>query len=243
VSTTNKFPIISLRHIEKSYQLGTKKIDALNDISLDIYQGEFITIQGPSGCGKTTFLNLLGLIDDPSSGELIIGHQRVDNLTEDEKSAVRVRTPTIFQFYNLLEYFNATDNVGIALAAKGIKNAKERKKKAEEMLILVGLGHRLKNKPEELSGGERQRVAIARAMVVEPTIILADEPTGDLDTRTGNEILELFKQLNIKYGYTFLIVTHDPRIADMGTRKIKMQDYKIISDISNVKHENGSTTQ
>ncbi len=222
--------IVSVRNVGKQYQLGTVRIDALRGVSVDIRKGEFITIQGPSGCGKTTLLNMIGLIDEPSSGDIIIDGKNAKLLTQDEKAFIRTEIPLIFQFYNLIEYLTALDNVAIALAAKNVRDDKQRKAMARSMLERVGLSNRLQNKPEELSGGERQRVAIARAMVVRPKIILADEPTGDLDTRTGGDILALFQQLNMEYGYTFVIVTHDPKVAAMGKRKILMEDYRIKED-------------
>jgi putative ABC transport system ATP-binding protein len=225
--------VISLRNVSKTYDLGTQTIEALKNVNLDIHHGDFITIQGPSGCGKTTLLNIIGLIDDPSAGEIFIDNRNIVGLSADQKADLRKETPIIFQFYNLIDYLTARDNVSIALAAKGIKNDAERKREAEKVLTRVGLAHRFENHPEELSGGEQQRVAIARAMVVKPRIILADEPTGDLDRKTGTSILELFQELNREFGYTFLIVTHDPFVANMGKRRIVMEDYQIKSDSLN----------
>jgi putative ABC transport system ATP-binding protein len=171
---------------------------------------------------------MIGMIDNCTSGEIYFEGSNIDSLSNEERARIRTEIPFIFQFYNLIEYYNATDNVGLALAAVGVKDDKIRKNQAEEMLEVVGLGHRLKNKPEELSGGEQQRVAIARAMIVHPKIILADEPTGDLDRKTGGEILELFEKLN-QDGNTFVIVTHDPNVAALGKTRIQMEDYRIIS--------------
>jgi len=193
-------------------------------------------IVGQSGSGKSTLLNMIGLMDKPTSGKVIINGIDVSTMKSREQAKMRTNIGFVFQFYNLFPELTATDNVIIPLLAKGKrektgkKNQTENTAKAIKMLDRVGLGNRVNNHPDELSGGEQQRVAIARAMVNEPSIIIADEPTGDLDSKTGKEILDLFIELNEKYGYTFLIVTHNPEIAKLGKRRIEMMDGKIISD-------------
>jgi putative ABC transport system ATP-binding protein len=230
-ATKSNDPIIVLKNIVKKYLLGTQDITALDGVTVEFRKGEFITIQGQSGCGKTTLLNMAGLMDRPTSGDVVIMGKSTKDLTDKEQASIRANhVGFVFQFYNLIEHLTALENVTIALAAKGIKKEKERNEIATKVLVRVGLGDRLKNKPDELSGGERQRVAIARALVNGPSIVIADEPTGDLDTETGAEILGLFKDLNEKDGHTILIVTHDPTIGAMGKRKIRMKNYKIIQD-------------
>lgn len=225
--------IASARNLRKEYHVGNQRITALNDVSIDIHDKEFITIQGPSGCGKTTLLNLLGLMDTPTSGEVIIKGKRASDMDDDQQSEFRAKNVGfVFQFYNLIEHLTALENVAIALGASGTKDDKKRKELANRVLERVGLGDRLDNMPGELSGGEQQRVAIARAIVNDPAVLIADEPTGDLDTETGQKILALFKDLNEKDGRAILIVTHDPIIGAAGKRRVKMRDYKIISDES-----------
>jgi putative ABC transport system ATP-binding protein len=222
--------IISVRGVTKEYDLGEQKIKALDDVSLDIHNGELITIQGPSGCGKTTLLNILSIMDSPTSGEVLIGDKKITGLSDNEQSEIRAKSfGYVFQFYNLINHLTALENVRLALDASGVKDKKKRDDIAKEVLVRVGLGNRLDNKPDQLSGGEQQRVAIARALVNNPAIIIADEPTGDLDTETGREIIGILKELNEKEKRTILIVTHDLSVAAVGKRKILMRDYKIVS--------------
>ena len=234
---------VSVRGVTKEYELGEQMIKALDDVNLDIHDGELITIQGPSGCGKTTFLNILSIMDSPTSGEVFINSKKATGLSDKDQSEIRAKhIGFVFQFYNLIPHLSALENVVLALAASGSKNdakrnkhdkkkneKKEREKLATDVLTKLGLGNRLNNKPDQLSGGEQQRVAIARAIVKNPSIIIADEPTGDLDTETGKEIIGILKELNEKEGRTILIVTHDPSVALVGKRKILMRDYKIVS--------------
>jgi putative ABC transport system ATP-binding protein len=223
--------IVSARNVSKEYNVGMQKITALNDVSLDIHDRDFITIQGPSGCGKTTLLNMIGIVDVPSSGSVVIKGSRTKDMSDDEQAEARAKNiGFVYQFYNLIDYLSALDNVAIACAAIGIKNEKERRRLAGAMLSRVGLLNRSNNIPGELSGGEKQRVAIARALVNKPKFLIADEPTGDLDTDTGKAILDLIEELNTKDGVTVVIVTHDPSVAARGKRQIKMRDYKIVAD-------------
>ena len=221
---------VSVRGVTKDYILGEQKIKALDDVSLDIHDGELITIQGPSGCGKTTLLNILSIMDSPTSGEVFIGEKKATGLSDGEQSEIRAKYfGYVFQFYNLIAHLTALENVVLPLAAAGIKDKKKREKIAREALTRLGLGDRLNNKPDQLSGGEQQRVAIARALVNNPSIIIADEPTGDLDTETGKEIINILKELNENEHRTILIVTHDLSVASVGKRRIFMRDYKIVS--------------
>jgi putative ABC transport system ATP-binding protein len=233
VKKEDPVPIISLRDVNKIYRLGMKRITALSDINLDIYEGDYITIQGPSGCGKSTFLHVAGTMDRPTSGDVIIHGNKTADLTDDEITEIRgEHIGFVFQFYNLIEYLSALENVSLGIDAIKAKNKikpEESRKMAREVLEKLGLGERVDNKIEELSGGEQQRVAIARALVKGPSIIIADEPTGDLDTTTGEEILKIFENLNDE-GHTILIVSHDPGIGKRGKRRITMKDSKITSD-------------
>jgi putative ABC transport system ATP-binding protein len=226
----NENVVVSLRGITKEYDLGEQKIKALDKVSLDINKGELITIQGPSGCGKTTLLNILSIMDSPTSGDVFIGGKKATGLSDGQQSEIRAKSfGYVFQFYNLINHLTALENVRLALDAAGNKDKKNRDEIATKVLTRVGLANRLNNKPDQLSGGEQQRVAIARALVNDPAIIIADEPTGDLDTETGREIIGILKELNEKEGRTILIVTHDLNVAAVGKRKILMRDYKIVS--------------
>lgn len=224
-----KETIVEATGVKKKYEVGTQTIDALRGTTLVINRGDFITIQGPSGCGKTTLLNLIGVMDVPTSGIVMISGKNTLKMTSNEISARRNRTGFVFQSYNLLEDLTALENVTLPLIARGVKES-ERVEKARVMLERVGLSKRMNNMPSELSGGEQQRVAIARAMVAEPELIIADEPTGDLDTKTGKEIIDLIVEVNEKYGHTVIIVTHNPGIGAMGKRRVFMEDGMIIKE-------------
>ncbi len=216
--------VIELEKVSKVYPMGEELIYALRDVDLDIEKGEFLSIMGPSGSGKSTLMNILGCLDRPTSGSYVLDDMRVDEMTEDELARVRNRNiGFVFQTFNLLPRQSALENVELPLLYAGLKETREL---AKEALEEVGLGHRLDHRPNELSGGERQRVAIARAIVLNPSIILADEPTGNLDSRTGKEIMDLFSELNRK-GATVLIVTHDEEVAAYSKRVVHIRDGEV----------------
>lgn len=221
--------MIKLQNITKQYYMGEIEINALDDVTLAIERGEFISVMGPSGSGKSTLLNILGVLDQPTFGTYLLEDVDITDLSDRELARIRNRHfGFIFQSYNLFPELNALENVMVPLAyAK--KPKAERIKRAEELLQMVGMSHRLKHFPNQLSGGEQQRVAIARALANNPTLLLADEPTGNLATDQGKEIMELLCELN-KQGTTIVIVTHDPSISLYGKRLVKLQDGKIISD-------------
>ncbi len=223
--------MIEVRNASKKYQQGTQEIYALRDISLNIKSGEFLSIMGPSGAGKSTLLNIMGGLDQPTSGEVIFDQKPLHKISDNELTIIRRRRiGFIFQFFNLLPLLTAAENVGLPLLVDGLPFS-EVKPKAEALLQKVGLGDRTENRPDQLSGGEMQRVAIARALIINPAVILADEPTGNLDSHTGEEILFLLKSLN-EQNQTIVLVTHDPKAAAYGTRMITMKDGAISDDIS-----------
>lgn len=215
--------LILCQHIYKSYQLGKIVVPVLHDINLNISRGEYISILGPSGSGKSTLMNLLGCLDTPTSGKYFLDDKDVSSLTPDELSAVRNRQiGFIFQNFNLLGNNSALDNVALPLLYRNI-DIQLRKDMANDMLTRVGLGKRVHHLPNELSGGQRQRVAIARALITDPNVILADEPTGNLDSHTGSEIIAMFEQLAAQ-GKTIIIVTHDNTLASRTHRIIEIRD-------------------
>ncbi len=223
--------MIELRKASKRYQQGTREVYALQDVSLTIKSGEFLSIMGPSGSGKSTLLNLMGGLDQPTSGEIYFEGKSLHGISDNELTLIRRRKiGFIFQFFNLLPLLTAAENVGLPLLVDGLPFS-EVKPKAEALLQKVGLGERTENRPEQLSGGEMQRVAIARALIANPAVILADEPTGNLDSHAGEEILFLLKSLNDQ-NQTIILVTHDPRAAAYGSRIITLKDGKVSEDIS-----------
>lgn len=220
---------IALNNIIKTYQMGDTVVAALAGVSLDIREGEFTAIMGPSGSGKSTLMNILGCLDRPTSGSYMLDGQEVASLNDDELALTRnKKIGFVFQNFNLLPRITALDNVALPLVYAGV-NAKERTQRAADALASVGLEKRMHHLPNELSGGQRQRVAIARALVNEPTIIMADEPTGALDTKSGDEVMEIFKTLNT-YGRTIILVTHEPDIAAHAKRVIHVRDGLIVRD-------------
>jgi len=220
--------LIELRNICKTYQMGIMQVEAVCDVSLDVVEGELTAIMGPSGSGKSTLMNILGCLDRPTRGEYTLNGQRVANLDDDALAEIRNHTiGFVFQNYNLLPRTSAVENVEVPLVYGGVRNRRER---AIEALDSVGLADRAHHKPSELSGGEQQRVAIARALVNRPSLILADEPTGNLDTKTGLEIIGIFQRLNLERGITVLYVTHDPETSDYTRRIIHLRDGRIESD-------------
>ena len=221
--------MIELKNVSRMYARGTKKIEALHDITLAIKRGEFLSVMGPSGSGKSTLLNIIGGLDQPTSGEVFIDDRPLHGISDDELTLIRRRrVGFIFQFFNLLPILTAAENVCLPLLLEGIPFAKV-KPKAESLLRKVGLGERFEHRPEQLSGGEMQRVAIARALIADPSVLLADEPTGNLDSRTSSEIFRLLKDLHSE-GQTIVMVTHDPKAAAYGTRIITLRDGSISED-------------
>lgn len=225
-----KTSIIHIDNVQREFLMGEETVRALKGISFDILQGEFVTIMGSSGSGKSTLLNILGCLDQSSSGVYAIDGVDVSRLSRNELAAIRNRKiGFIFQAYNLLPRTTAIDNVELPLLYNSSVSAKERRERALEALHLVGLSERLHHTPAQLSGGQQQRVAIARALVNDPVVILADEATGNLDTRTSYEIMALFQELNAK-GKTIAFVTHEPDIAAFSSRTVVLKDGLIVSD-------------
>ena len=231
----NKEPIIELNNIKREFIVGEETVHALRGVSFSIYEGEFVTIMGTSGSGKSTLLNLLGCLDTPTSGEYLLDGVKVRDMEKAERAVLRNRKiGFVFQSYNLLPKTTAIENVELPLMYNPGISAAKRKKKAIQALIKVGLGDRLQHKSNQMSGGQMQRVAIARALVNDPVIILADEATGNLDTRTSFEILVLFQELH-KAGRTIIFVTHNPEIAQFCSRNIILRDGHIVEDRINEK--------
>lgn len=225
--------MIRLLNVVKEFD-GKRKVRALDGVSLHIEKGEMAALVGPSGSGKSTLLNLIGTLDRPTSGEIYIDGQKLSELSDTELTLLRRdKIGFIFQFFNLLPSLTCLENVALPLHLRGWKRARARER-AEELLELVGLKHRLEHLPDELSGGERQRVAIARALSVYPPILLADEPTGNLDTKTGGEILDLIRDLHSRLGATVLMVTHDPGVAASCERTITLRDGRLAGDEARV---------
>jgi putative ABC transport system ATP-binding protein len=215
-------PIVRIRDLVKEYRRGAEKIRVLDGLSLDIRQGDFVALMGPSGSGKSTLLNLIGGLDRPTSGSLEVEGLRVDQLSEASLGRWRAdHVGFIFQMYNLLPVLTAERNVELPLLLTNL-NREQRMKRVAAALKLVGLEHRAKHRPRELSGGQEQRVGIARAIVTDPTLLLCDEPTGDLDRKSGDEILTLLEALNDEYGKTIIMVTHDPHAAERSHRVIHL---------------------
>ncbi len=222
-------PIIELREVKKHYQMGPVTVEALRGISLKVFPGDYISILGPSGCGKSTLLNILGCLDQPTSGAYLLEGKDVAQLDDDELSQVRgKRLGFIFQSYNLIQALTVVENIEVPLYYQGIPE-KEGRKIAEKLAGQVGLGTRLDHRPTELSGGQQQRVAIARALASDPALILADEATGNLDSKSGGEILQIFDELNAQ-GKTLIMITHDEKMADRTPRVIRLKDGEIVVD-------------
>lgn len=225
--------LLELSHVSKIYEMGGEKFFAVNDVSLKIFTGEFVSIIGPSGSGKSTLMHLVGILDNPTSGEILLEGQNVAKLKEKDLARIRnQKIGFIFQAFNLLPKTPAIANVELPLIYSKTKGSL-RANIAKKMLIEVGLGDKTQNLPNQLSGGQQQRVAIARALANDPAIILGDEPTGNLDSKSGKEIMQILKDLNAK-GRTIVLVTHDANVAAQTKRIIQIQDGKIISDRKNL---------
>jgi putative ABC transport system ATP-binding protein len=220
-------PIVSLRDVRRDYALGAERVHALQGVSLDVERDDYVAIVGPSGCGKSTLLNLIGVIDQPTSGTVMIAGKRVDAMSDREATSFRLRNiGFVFQRFYLMPILSALENVALPMAEAKVPGD-ERTARAAELLAYVGLSSRERHRPSELSGGEQQRVAIARALANHPALLLADEPTGELDARTGAEIIALFQRLNSD-GTTIVVVTHDEDLANAARHKIHMRDGRIV---------------
>jgi putative ABC transport system ATP-binding protein len=235
-------PLITIKDIGRKYVIGTEIIHALKSVSLTINKGEFVALMGPSGSGKSTLMNILGCLDTPTKGEYILNGINVSHMTDNELAEVRnAEIGFVFQTFNLLPRNTALDNVALPLVYSGI-NKEKRTERAKSALENVGLGHRMDHKPNELSGGQRQRVAVARALINNPSIILADEPTGNLDTKTSIEIMGLIEDIHAK-GNTIILVTHEEDIAKHAHRIVRMRDGLIENDYANTDIQKVDRTQ
>jgi putative ABC transport system ATP-binding protein len=223
--------MIEIRDLVKVYEMGDIQVRALDGVSIDVDRGEFVAIMGPSGSGKSTLMNLIGCLDTPSAGTYRLNEQEVSRLDDDELARIRNKEiGFVFQTFNLLARTSAVENVEVPLVYAGVPRH-ERHRRAKEMLEQVGLGDRMHHQPNELSGGQRQRVAVARALVNRPSILLADEPTGNLDSRTGEEIMQLFDELN-RNENTIVLVTHEEDIARHARRVVRLRDGKVVEERS-----------
>lgn len=228
----NREPIISIDDIHKTYEVGDQQVHALDGVDLTIYRNDYVAIMGPSGSGKSTLMNMLGCLDTPTSGRYVLNGTDVSDMDEDELAEVRNKEiGFVFQTFNLLPRYTAVENVAVPLVYAGIAKSR-RLRRAEEALRSVGLENRMEHRPNEMSGGQRQRVAVARALVNDPSIILADEPTGNLDTKTSIDIMRLFERI-YRSGNTVIVVTHEEDIARHARRIVRLRDGRIESDEAN----------
>jgi putative ABC transport system ATP-binding protein len=226
--TVESGPIVSLREVRRDYALGAERVHALQGVSLDVERGDYVAIVGPSGCGKSTLLNLIGVIDQPTSGTVTIAGKRVDAMSDREATSFRLHNiGFVFQRFYLMPILSALENVALPMSEAKVPRD-ERNARAAELLAYVGLSSRERHRPSELSGGEQQRVAIARALANHPALLLADEPTGELDARTGTEIISLFDRLNSD-GTTIVVVTHDEDLANAARHNVHMRDGRIVA--------------
>jgi putative ABC transport system ATP-binding protein len=232
MTTTNATPVISIKNLTKTYQMGEVAVQALRSVSLDIHAGEFVTVVGPSGSGKSTLMHILGCLDQPTSGQYLLDGKDVSRLSDDEVSSVRNRKiGFVFQGFNLLTRTSALENVELPLLYSSTPvSASERRNRAMAALEAVGLGSRYEHHTNQLSGGQQQRVAIARALLNHPSILLADEPTGNLDSRTSVEVMDIFQSLKEDRGITIVLITHEPDVAAYGSRIIAFKDGVIVRD-------------
>ena len=220
--------MVQIKNVTKAYERGRQSITVLHDLTLDIAKGDFVALMGPSGSGKTTLLNLIGGLDQPTSGEISVGGSRIDKLSRGQLAHWRSHNiGFVFQFYNLMPVLTAEDNVELPLLLTNL-SAAQRKKNVAAVLQVVGLADRAKHKPRELSGGQEQRVAIARALVSDPQLLVCDEPTGDLDRKTADEILGLLQLLNRDHGKTIVMVTHDPKAAEFARRTLHLEKGQLL---------------
>ena len=241
--STASQPLIAIRHFVKTYDLGEMQVKALRGVTLDVHPGEFVALTGPSGSGKSTLMHLLGCLDRPTSGQYFLNGRDVSQVGKRELAAVRnSEIGFVFQGFNLLPRTSAIENVELPLLYAGVRNTRERRERAAEALKSVGLGDRLGHHPNQLSGGQQQRVAIARALVNTPRLLLADEPTGNLDTRTSIDVMGIFQRLNAERGLTIVLVTHEMDIAEYGTRILRFRDGKVQSDTA-VTHRRDAATE
>jgi putative ABC transport system ATP-binding protein len=222
--------LVQTQNLTKNYGSGSTAVTALDHVNINIHDGEFVAIMGPIGCGKSTLLHLLGGLDTPSKGEVLIDGASIAKMPDDQLTELRRRRiGFVFQFFNLIPVLSAAENAALPVTLDGVKPA-DAAAKAKEWLVRFGLGERSSSRPDQLSGGQQQRVAIARALVAEPSLILADEPTGNLDTRSGDEIAGLLRDVSKKYNRTIVMVTHDPRIAAYADRIIFLKDGKVVDE-------------
>jgi putative ABC transport system ATP-binding protein len=224
--------IVEAVNLKKTYMLGKVPVNALRGVDLKVDKGEFLAVLGPSGSGKSTLLNLIGALDKPTEGKLLIEGVDISTLNDDQLADLRRRIGFVFQFFNLIPRLTARQNVELSMAIAGL-GGDERRKRAGELLEIVGLKERMNHKPAELSGGEQQRVAIARALANNPHFLLMDEPTGNIDSKTAGEIIQLVRRLNEDKGVTIIMVTHDQRMAAEARRTVKMFDGAILEDVVN----------
>lgn len=224
--------VVEAADLKKTYMLGKVPVEALRGVNLVVESGDFLAILGPSGSGKSTLLNLIGALDKPTEGKLLIEGVNVSSLNDNQLADLRRRVGFVFQFFNLIPRFSARENVGLSMSISGVSGS-ERKKRADDLLETVGLKDRMNHKPTELSGGEQQRVAIARALANNPRFLLMDEPTGNIDSKTANDIVGLIKKLNEDRGVTIIMVTHDQRLATEAKRTVQMLDGVIASEVVN----------
>ncbi len=230
VSPPMTLPIVQIQNVHKTFHMGPVKVEALRGVSFEIAAGEYISVMGPSGCGKSTLLNLLGCLDRPTAGHYLLGGQDVSGMDDDSLSAIRgSRLGFIFQSYNLIQQLTVLENIEVPLYYQD-RPESECRELARKLAARVGLSHRLGHKPFELSGGQQQRVAIARALVNDPLVILADEPTGNLDSSSGVEIMEVFDELNAQ-GKTLILVTHDAVVGKRARRTLHLRDGEIENDV------------
>jgi ABC-type lipoprotein export system ATPase subunit len=236
--------LIELKDVRKSYPLGEVVVPVLRGVSLKMSQGELVALMGASGSGKSTLMNILGCLDRPTSGQYWLEGREISGLTADERAWLRNRKlGFVFQSFNLLPRTSALDNVALPLSYGAVNlSAREQRQRSEEMLALVGLQDRMQHEPSQLSGGQQQRVAIARALVNQPQVVFADEPTGNLDSRTSEEILDLFQRLNRENGITIILVTHDPEVARHARRTLYIQDGMIVEGAFAAKSDAGQET-
>lgn len=232
MGTTERMgPMIRLEEVTKIYQQGTRFVTALDTISLEVAKGEFVSIMGPSGSGKSTMLHIMGTLDAPTRGKVWIGGKLLSELSDRERTIFRrKKIGFVFQFFNLLPGLTAEENVALPLMLDG-KKLSQYRDRIDTLLERVGLAHRRGHRPDELSGGEMQRVAIARALIIQPLVLLADEPTGNLDSKSGGEILELIAEINATERTTVVLVTHDPSAAARADRRVTLRDGAIVSDV------------